>query len=36
MEGPLSEIPYLAYDAIWTLALGINMYAASDLSKLLL
>ena len=30
MEGPLSEIAYLAYDAVWTLALGINMYAAFE------
>ena len=33
MEGPLSEITYLAYDAVWTLALGINMYAAFELYR---
>ena len=33
MEGPLSEITYLAYDAVWTLALGINMYAAFELKR---
>ena len=26
VEGPLSEIAYLAYDSVWTLALGINVY----------
>ena len=31
MEGPPSEITYLAYDAVWTLALGINMYATFEL-----
>ena len=30
MEGPPSEITYLAYDAVWTLALGINMYATFE------
>ena len=31
MKDPPSEITYLAYDAVWTLALGINMYATFEL-----
>ena len=32
IEDPLSEVAYLAYDTVWTLALGINMYVALKMS----